>query len=345
MVLLACASLLLPACQKEQVQPLPEVSVPAGSPFVLVQPQPSLTSKKPPASPYIGVLTGIVTLPGHLVVSGYQGTILRYSLSSRIWTRETSPVHGDLYGLTRSGPGTLWISGDRGLLLRSGDGGVHWKSVSSGVSALFLNAIAFPSPKVGYAVGEKGTILKTSDGGDHWMRLNSSAQKNLYGIAFTDDIHGIIVGWHMTLLTTSDGGDHFASVNLPVQKVTRQKPALNSVWSRKSLVLLAGDHGLLFQSMDSGKSFVQIETGSLHDLYGVCRMENGDIAVAGEGGELVLLSPVPSGGWKKSRPLGSFRGADWLSVSCGNSHVRIVGSNASILLPKSEAPSPPGKKS
>lgn len=337
--IVACASLFFSSCQKERVQPLPKVTLPAGAPFVLVQPQLSVQPADSKTSPYIGVLTGVVSLPSHLVVSGYQGTILRYSRSSKKWTRVSSSVHGDFYGMTVTGSGTLWISGDRGLLMKSPDAGLHWSAVTSGVAPLFLNAISFPTPKVGYIVGEKGTILKTVDGGDHWSRLSSPVQKNLYGVAFSDELHGVLGGWHKTLLTTSDGGDHFNTVDLPIQKITRQKPSLNSIWSQGKIVLVAGDHGLLFQSTDGGRSFTQIQTGGIKDLYGVCRMGNGDIIAVGERGELIVLSSGSQAGWKVSRPLGSFHGTDWLSVSCGNARMRVVGSNGSILLQETNAPS------
>jgi photosystem II stability/assembly factor-like uncharacterized protein len=333
-------SVSLSACQKEEVQPLPEVVLPAGSPFVLVQPQPALPPDKAPKSQYIGILTGIVPVPGHLVVAGYQGTILRYSVATRKWTREISPVHGDFYGMAISPSGDLWIAGDRGVLLKSKDGGVHWDSVSTNVAPLFLNAVTFPVSGTGYAVGEKGVIIKTVDGGAHWRRLSSPTGKNLYGIAFSDEKHGVIAGWHKTLLTTVDGGDHFLSVDLPVQKISRQKPSLNSVWNHGNQYLVAGDHGLLFRSTDNGKSFVQIETDSLHDLYGVCQTGRGAIALAGEQGELLFLEAGPAGSWKKTRPLGDFHGADWLGISCGTLHVRVSGSKGSILLPKTGITAP-----
>ncbi|MCL4485453.1 MAG: YCF48-related protein [Nitrospirae bacterium] len=330
------ASLFLTACQKPQAVTLPSISLPPGIPFTLLRPP------APPVSPsdkktqdFIGVLSGIADESGNLVVTGYQGTLLRLSHRTEKWSRPALPIHVDFYGINRTPSGVLWVAGDQGVLLRSKDGGRSWEQVKTGIDHLFLNAISFPTDRVGFAVGEKGVILRTVDGGDHWTRLNSPTKKNLYAVIFADGSHGLVAGWHKRLFRTTDGGSRFTAVDIPVQKVTRQKPSFNSLWAAKEQVLLAGDHGLLFSSSDGGKSFSQIQTGTLHDLYGVCRTGEGAIAVVGEQGTLVMINRSPSGEAKTESPLGPFHGSDFLGVSCGQTHVRLAGSNDVVLVPAS----------
>ena len=301
-------------------------------------PPPSVPPSDKKGSPYIGVLSGITPVAGGLVVIGYQGTILRLSLKSGRWSRITPPVQADFYAITRTPSGDLFVAGDQGILLRSRDGGRSWQSVQTGIGGLFLNAVSFPSERVGYAVGESGVILKTTDGGSHWSRIPSPTKKNLYAVAFWSEEDGVVAGWHKRLFRTGDGGSRYAAIDIPMQKVTRQKPSFNSLWAGQGQILLAGDHGLLFSSTDDGKTFSQIQTGSLHDLYGVCRTGQGTLAVAGEQGTLLLISGGPSGQLKTTAPLGSFRGSDFLGITCGTAHVRLVGSKEVVLLP-----SPSGK--
>lgn len=337
LVVMAVA-LLLSACQKKDVRKLPEISLPSGLPFVIVQPAPSPVPDPSKRRPYIGVLTGLAAFSGHLVVSGYQGTIFRYSPRMNQWTEEASPVRRDLYGVAQADPETFWIAGDNGVLLESRDGGIHWNAVKTGVAPLFLNAVSFPTPAVGYAVGEQGLILKTVDGGEHWSPVASPTRENLYGVSFSDASTGVISGWHRTLIRTSDGGKSLSLIHLPVQKVSRQEPSFNSVWSRGNHFLVAGDHGFLFDSSDGGKSFQEIETGVQQDLYAVCETGAGEIVVAGERGLLLVLAPGHPG-WSRSAPLGAFHGTDWLGLACGARTIRAVGSNGAVLIP-SLNPSP-----
>ena len=332
--MVAAASLLLVACQKPQTVTLPSVKLPAGTSFSLLRPPASpvsQTNKK--TSDFIGVLSGIVEDSGNLVVVGYQGTLLRLSSRTGQWSRPVPPVHVDFYGISRLPSGVLWVVGDRGVLLRSKDGGRSWEHVRTGVGRLFLNAISFPTDRVGYAVGENGVILRTIDGGDHWVRLNSPTKKNLYAVTFTDESHGLVAGWHKRLFRTEDGGTRFTAIDIAVQMVTRQKPSFNSLWSSKEQVLLAGDHGLLFSSSDGGRNFFQIQTGTLHDLYGACRTGGGTVAVVGEQGTVVLITRSPSGEERSESLLGTFHGSDFLGVSCGTAHVRVSGSNDVVLVP------------
>ncbi len=331
---LAAASLFLSACQKPQAVSLPVVTLPAGAPFSIVQPPPpKVTPSDKKGSAYIGVLSGITPVAGGLVVIGYQGTLLRLSSKTGQWSRIKPPVHADFYGITRTPSGDLWVAGDQGTLLRSRDEGGSWQSVQTGIGHLFLNAVSFPSERVGYAVGEGGVILKTTDGGSHWSRISSPTKKNLYAVAFWSEEDGVVAGWHKRLFRTGDGGSRFTAIDIPMQKVTRQKPSFNSLWAGQREILLAGDHGLLFSSTDEGKTFSQIQTGSLHDLYGVCRTGQGTLAAAGEQGTLLLITGGPPGQRKISAPLGSFRGSDFLGITCGTAHVRLVGSKEVVLLP------------
>ena len=334
LILLAAASLFLSACQKPQTVTLPAVSLPGGTRFSLLRPpSPPVSPSSKKNSDFIGVLSGITKDSRNLVVIGYQGTLLRLSSRTRQWSRSVPPIPVDFYGISHTPSGVLWVAGDRGVLLRSKDGGRSWEQVQTGVGRLFLNAISFPTDRVGYVVGENGVILRTVDGGDHWVRLNSPTKKNLYAITFTDESHGLVAGWHKRLFRTEDGGNRFTAVDIAVQKVTRQKPSFNSLWGEKDEVLLAGDHGLLFSSSDGGRRFSQIQTGTLHDLYGACRTGDGTVTAVGEQGTLILITRSPSGESKTESPLGPFQGSDFLGVSCGSTHVRVSGSNDVVLVP------------
>jgi photosystem II stability/assembly factor-like uncharacterized protein len=55
---------------------------------------------------------------------------------------------------------------NRGVILRSGDGGRTWTAVDAGITGVFVNyAVAFGSPTVGVVTGDTGSVLRTTTGG------------------------------------------------------------------------------------------------------------------------------------------------------------------------------------
>ena len=66
--------------------------------------------------------------------------------------------------------------GDIGTILASTDGGVSWKTQSSGTKA-GLSSIQFLDPRQGWAVGDSGTILASTDGGVSWKTQSSGTKE------------------------------------------------------------------------------------------------------------------------------------------------------------------------
>jgi photosystem II stability/assembly factor-like uncharacterized protein len=55
---------------------------------------------------------------------------------------------------------------NRGVILRSADGGRTWTAVDAGITGVFVNyAVAFGSPTVGVVTGDTGSVLRTTTGG------------------------------------------------------------------------------------------------------------------------------------------------------------------------------------
>ena len=82
--------------------------------------------------------------------------------------------------------GQLWITGEKGLVLRSTDGGMTWETVDTGVDATLLS-VAFASADRGVVVGEGGTILVTADGGRTWQGSDAGTSSRLNAVDFAGD--------------------------------------------------------------------------------------------------------------------------------------------------------------
>ena len=54
-----------------------------------------------------------------------------------------------------------WLAGDRGLVMRTTDGGANWVLIENDVSDFALRGVSFVAPEQGWFVGDGGTILTT----------------------------------------------------------------------------------------------------------------------------------------------------------------------------------------
>jgi len=112
-----------------------------------------------------------------------------------------------------------WAVGDRGVVLHTDDGGVHWRVQPSGVNCPLLS-VSFVSPERGWIVGgdatplshrTRGTVLRTIDGGRTWRRVEDSTLPRLTHVQFFDAAHGVATGYGSSfypsgLFVTRDGG-------------------------------------------------------------------------------------------------------------------------------------------
>lgn len=118
-------------------------------------------------------------------------------------------------GLSVVSDQVIWVSGDRGTVGRSVDGGANWKwmKVAGFEERDFRDVEAFDEKTaLIMAVGEPGLILKTVDGGQRWEKVYENAQPGVFlnAMAFRDPQRGMVlgdpVGGRFFLAATSDGG-------------------------------------------------------------------------------------------------------------------------------------------
>ncbi len=109
----------------------------------------------------------------------------------------------------------IWISGQKGLVGRSVNGGksFSWRRVSGYEKVDFRTLHAFDKKNAVVATaGTPCVILRTSDGGKHWDHVYRSQDTLMFfdGVGFWDERHGLIFGdpinGRMFLMETLDGG-------------------------------------------------------------------------------------------------------------------------------------------
>lgn len=141
----------------------------------------------------------------------------------------TSGTATSLRGLSVVSDQVIWVSGSKGQVGRSTDGGATWQwtTVKGFEQRDFRDIEAFDeNTAVITAIAEPAHILRTTDGGQTWATVFTDSTKGMFldAMDFADDKRGIVVGDPLGdtvfLATTEDGGKSWKKlnkVNLKVQ--------------------------------------------------------------------------------------------------------------------------------
>src|SRR5712692_6180606 len=105
-------------------------------------------------------------------------------------------------------PTRAFIAGDRGKLLLTEDGGLHFTRIDLGID-LGIFGIQMADSDNGYLCGQDGLLMRTRDGGKTWEKLNSRTHYYIFSLSFPDRLHGMLVGDRSLVLSTANGGESF----------------------------------------------------------------------------------------------------------------------------------------
>lgn len=197
--------------------------------------------------------------------------------------------------------------GVRGAVLLSDDQGRSWRQATSVPVSVALTDVHFGSATHGWAVGHSGVVLATTDGGEHWLRqldgnqvaaivledakarlaegVESAARevrdaerlvadgpdKPLLGVRFADASRGYVVGAYGLALDTEDGGASWHSLMGRIPNPRGKH--LYQVRIEGDEVLIAGEQGALFRSLDGGASFAELHTPYSGTFFGALALD------------------------------------------------------------------------
>lgn len=149
------------------------------------------------------------------VAVGLWSLMLRTRDGGRTWEEaELPPPPGDtradanLMSVFGDAQGRLFIAGERGLVLRSLDGGASWSYHPTGYRGTFWSGTALADGTL-IVGGLRGSIYRSTDGGEHWQRVDTGSQSSVTDlVAFDGRVHA--VGLDGVSLDSRDGGASFA---------------------------------------------------------------------------------------------------------------------------------------
>jgi photosystem II stability/assembly factor-like uncharacterized protein len=225
--------------------------------------------------------------------TGADGTLLRTIDSGLRWTTEGTGTNVALRAVAFADEEFGLAVGDGGTLLRSGDGGQSWTPIQVATSEP-LRAVAITRDRTrAWAVGDHGTLLRSTDGAHSFVAVNGLAgydvvQASLRAVRFADDgLHGFVAADDGSILMTVDGGAHWTT---PAQAPGALRGL--SVTRDGTRIVAVGAAGLVWRSVDGGKSFGPVESGSTRALNAIGFSEDNSLVGWAIGEQATILRTV-----------------------------------------------------
>jgi photosystem II stability/assembly factor-like uncharacterized protein len=178
-------------------------------------------------------------------------------LTRPTWRPQVVPVTTSLYAIGGAA-GEVFAVGDRGVILRTDDGGVHWHLQDGGTTAALFGVWTDGATTI--AVGYHGTILRSVDDGASWQAsvVGSATLRAVAGTQVGDDggsaTHVWAVGEAGTVLQSLDGGISWTALTTPAAGV------LYGVSASPAETFVIGKN--LVRTRDEGATWTQLSDGS-----------------------------------------------------------------------------------
>ncbi len=179
---------------------------------------------------------------------------------------------------------TGFILGNKGLILKTVNGGKSWRNISSSVTELLYEMKFLPDKNTGFIVGKRGVVLKTTDGGDTWNKMKQFTTKYLKSIDFLNEKVGLIVGGGGSIFRTDDGGENWSGLEF------KEVRGLNKVlFVKDDMAIISANKGMLLISNDSGYSWKLFDTHTFVNLTDISVSPRGDIYLSAIFGTLLHI--------------------------------------------------------
>jgi len=150
----------------------------------------------------------------HGVAVGLWSLVLVTADGGKSWQTVEMPIPEgakradlNLLGLFADDRGRLFAAGERGMVLRSDDRGLHWEYIATGYKGSFWTGLTTADGAI-LAAGLRGSMYRSADDGRSWTRIETHSKSSITALARVGtEIIGVALDG--LVLHSADGGLSF----------------------------------------------------------------------------------------------------------------------------------------
>lgn len=179
---------------------------------------------------------------------------------------------------------TGFITGNKGLILKTINGGINWYKVATNTTDLIFD-IAFIDSKRGFAVGWNGMILKTTNGGESWNKSDLKSVDNYFkSVDFTKNGYGLVVGGDGMILRSTNYGEIWEETRITDIGGLQRVMFINDKTS-----VLIGNRGTIMVSKNRGENWSLVESQIFSNMNDIAINPDGHLYLVGVNGMMFKI--------------------------------------------------------
>lgn len=244
-------------------------------------------------------------------IAGSGGVFLATSDGGKTWTRRNISTSDSIEQIHFTSENTGWLLCQRNqfnrgansssYLMKTTDGGASWRQVNFGADIGRGRIAKIFSSGGGSltAIGESGALLTLQNDGAVWEKLVSPTRFLLLDGAFAGESRAAIVGAGGSLFFSEDAG---ASWNKAFVSGDAGAHLNRVFFVNKNSGWTVGNHGIIYQTVNGGKSWRAQTSGVTLDLTDVFFVNTAEGWATGNGGAMLhtttggnVWTPISSG--------------------------------------------------
>jgi len=225
-------------------------------------------------------ITSVVVLRDAFLAAG--GDLLLHSTDGAHWNAVSVPATASINALQRVDKRVAVAVGERGLILRTANGGSSWQVIDSGIALPLLTAAANGDGVV-VAAGVMGTVLRSADSGKTWRVIDSGAAAlDIVAAAFSSPTTAVLSTNEGTVLRSVDAGLSWQRLDTAPTAVIREFAFADA---RNGIAV--GDTGLILRTANGGKTWQAVNNEFSSTLRSVLYLDSNRVLAGGDDGVLI----------------------------------------------------------
>ena len=217
-------------------------------------------------------------------VNGATGTLFKTDDGGDTWEIQDD-VTTPLRNITCMSTSICLAVGDKGVVLRTTNGGDAWVPLKTGIKNDLIDGTISDGGKKMILIGEEGVIRRSVDGGATWKTVKSGTDKTLTSIHFVNA---------KTAWITGEGGVLLKSIDEGVSWKSQKSGTIQTLFDVHSVtaqnIFVVGSQGTVRKTTNSGSVWSQQKTNSNQELRSVTFVDKDHGIVVGAKGALLVTT-------------------------------------------------------